>query len=52
MKVARSDKGMVVAAHPLAAEAGRDVLADDGNAVEAAITEAVSRYIGALQSRE
>jgi gamma-glutamyltranspeptidase / glutathione hydrolase len=37
MKIARSDKGMIVAAHPLAAEAGREVLAGGGNAVEAAI---------------
>ncbi len=37
MKVARSKKGMVVAAHPLAAQAGRDILAAGGNAVEAAV---------------
>ena len=38
MKVARSKKGMVVAAHSLAAHAGKDVLAEGGNAVEAAVT--------------
>ena len=37
MKVARSNKGMVVAAHPLAADADREVLAEGGNAVEAAV---------------
>lgn len=37
MKVSRSRTGMVVAAHPLAAEAGREILADGGNAVEAAV---------------
>jgi gamma-glutamyltranspeptidase/glutathione hydrolase len=47
MKVARSDKGMVVAAHPLAAEAGREVLAEGGNAVEAAV--AVSLALGVVE---
>ena len=46
MKVARSDKGMVVAAHPLAADAGREVLAEGGNAVEAAV--AVSLALGVV----
>ncbi|MBI2931231.1 MAG: gamma-glutamyltransferase family protein [Planctomycetes bacterium] len=36
-RTARSRTGMVVAAHPLAAEAGREVLAEGGNAVEAAV---------------
>ena len=47
MKVARSEKGMVVAAHPLAAEAGREVLAEGGNAVEAAV--AVSLTLGVVE---
>lgn len=47
MKVARSQKGMVVAAHPLAAEAGREVLAEGGNAVEAAV--AVSLTLGVVE---
>lgn len=47
MKVARSAKGMVVAAHPLAAEAGREVLAEGGNAVEAAV--AVSLALGVVE---
>ncbi|HZE95607.1 MAG TPA: gamma-glutamyltransferase [Planctomycetota bacterium] len=47
MKVARSDKGMVVAAHPLAADAGREVLAEGGNAVEAAV--AVSLALGVVE---
>src|SRR5262245_66659081 len=47
MKVARSEKGMVVAAHPLAAEAGREVLAEGGNAVEAAV--AVSLALGVVE---
>ena len=47
MKVARSRKGMVVAAHPLAAEAGREILADGGNAVEAAV--AVSMTLGVVE---
>lgn len=47
MKVARSKKGMVVAAHPLAAEAGREILAEGGNAVEAAV--AVSLALGVVE---
>jgi gamma-glutamyltranspeptidase/glutathione hydrolase len=47
MKVARSRKGMVVAAHPLAAEAGREILAEGGNAVEAAV--AVSLALGVVE---
>lgn len=47
MKVARSNKGMIVAAHPLAAEAGREVLTAGGNAVEAAI--AVSLALGVVE---
>jgi gamma-glutamyltranspeptidase / glutathione hydrolase len=47
MKVARSDKGMVVAAHPLAAEAGREILASGGNAIEAAV--AVSLALGVVE---
>src|SRR5918911_5048634 len=47
MKVARSDKGMIVAAHPLAAEAGREVLTGGGNAVEAAV--AVSLALGVVE---
>jgi gamma-glutamyltranspeptidase/glutathione hydrolase len=47
MKVARSDKGMIVAAHPLAAEAGREALASGGNAVEAAV--AVSLALGVVE---
>ena len=47
MKVSRSKKGMVVAAHPLAAEAGREVLAEGGNAVEAAV--AVSLALGVVE---
>ena len=46
-KVARSKSGMVVAAHPLAAEAGREVLAEGGNAVDAAV--AVSLAIGVVE---
>ena len=37
MKTAKSKEGMVVAAHALAAEAGRQALADGANAVESAI---------------
>ena len=47
MKVARSRKGMVVAAHPSAAEAGRAILAEGGNAVEAAV--AVSMTLGVVE---
>src|SRR5687767_12396671 len=47
MKVARSKTGMVVAAHPLAAEAGREILAEGGNAVEAAV--AVSLALGVVE---
>ena len=36
-KVATSDKAMVVAAHPLAVEAGLDVLAQGGNAIDAMV---------------
>ena len=36
-KVERSTRGMVVSEHPLASDIGRDVLADGGNAVDAAI---------------
>jgi gamma-glutamyltranspeptidase/glutathione hydrolase len=47
MKTASSKTGMVVAAHPLAAEAGRQVLADGGNAVEASV--AVSLALGVVE---
>ncbi|HEU4387296.1 MAG TPA: gamma-glutamyltransferase [Blastocatellia bacterium] len=47
MKTARSQRGMVVAAHRLAAEAGRDVLARGANAVEAAV--AVSLALGVVE---
>ena len=47
MKVARSDKGMIVAAHSLAAEAGHQLLANGGNAVEAAV--AVSLALGVVE---
>lgn len=46
-KVSRSKSGMVVAAHPLAAEAGLSVLKDGGNAVDAAV--AVSLAIGVVE---
>jgi gamma-glutamyltranspeptidase / glutathione hydrolase len=38
---------MIVAAHPLAAEAGRDILVSGGNAVEAAVT--VSLALGVVE---
>src|ERR1041384_3523927 len=47
MKVAKSSNGMVVAAHPLAADAGREILAEGGNAVEAAV--AVSLTLGVVE---
>ncbi len=47
MKVAQSKKGMVVAAHPLAAEAGREILREGGNGVDAAI--AVSLALGVVE---
>ena len=47
VKVARSRTGMVVAAHPLAAEAGREILAEGGNAVEAAV--AISLTLGVVE---
>lgn len=47
MKVARSKQGMVVAAHPLAAKAGIDILIEGGNAVEAAT--AVSLALGVVE---
>lgn len=47
MKSAQSKNGMVVAAHPLAAEAGREILAEGGNAIDAAI--AVSLTLGVVE---
>ena len=47
MKVATSNKGMVVAAHGLAADAGREILANGGNAVDAAV--AVSLAMGVVE---
>src|SRR5215469_7234167 len=47
MKVARSKIGMVVAAHELAAAAGRRLLEDGANAVEAAV--AVSLALGVVE---
>ncbi len=47
MKTARSDKGMVVAAHREAAEAGREALSSGANAVEAAV--AVSLALGVVE---
>jgi gamma-glutamyltranspeptidase / glutathione hydrolase len=47
MKVSRSGNGMVVAAHPLAAEAGRKLLQRGANAVEAAV--AVSMAISVVE---
>lgn len=40
LHTSRSRRGMVVAPHHLAAQAGRDVLRDGGNAVEAAVATA------------
>ena len=40
-KSAVSKGGMVVAGHPLAAEAGKRVLTDGGNATDAAVAAAV-----------
>ncbi len=37
MRISQSKEGMVVAAHPLAAEAGREVLREGGNSVDAAL---------------
>ena len=39
-KVQRSDKGVVVTAHPLATKAGVDILSKNGNAVDAAVAAA------------
>jgi gamma-glutamyltranspeptidase/glutathione hydrolase len=47
MKVAKSKKGMVVAAHELAAAAGREALEQGANAVEAAV--AVSLALGVVE---
>jgi gamma-glutamyltranspeptidase/glutathione hydrolase len=47
MRVARSKKGMVVAAHELAAAAGREALEEGANAVEAAV--AVSLGLGVVE---
>ena len=47
MKVAHSRDGMVVAAHRLAAEAGREVLSEGANAVEAAV--AISLALGVVE---
>jgi gamma-glutamyltranspeptidase/glutathione hydrolase len=47
MKTASSREGMVVAAHRLAAEAGREALAEGANAVEAAV--AVSLALGVVE---
>src|SRR5215472_11061596 len=47
MKVAKSKTGMVVAAHELAARAGREALDDGLNAVEAAVV--VSLALGVVE---
>jgi gamma-glutamyltranspeptidase/glutathione hydrolase len=47
MKVAKSKTGMVVAAHELAARAGREMLEEGANAVEAAVT--VSLALGVVE---
>src|SRR5215831_15098856 len=47
MKVAKSKMGMVVAAHELAAAAGRQALEDGANAIEAAV--AVSLALGVVE---
>jgi gamma-glutamyltranspeptidase / glutathione hydrolase len=47
MKITESKRGMVVAAHPLAAEVGREALLDGANAIEAAI--AVSLVLGVVE---
>jgi gamma-glutamyltranspeptidase/glutathione hydrolase len=47
MRVSRSKKGMVVAAHELAAAAGREALEEGANAVEAAV--AVSLGLGVVE---
>jgi gamma-glutamyltranspeptidase/glutathione hydrolase len=46
-KIARSRDGMVVAAHPMAAEAGVEILRRGGNAVEAAV--ATSLTLGVVE---
>ena len=51
MKVATSDKGIVVAAHSLAAEAGRAILASGGNAVEAAVAVSLAQWFGASDAQ-
>ena len=46
-----STQGMVTSPHPMASEAGRDVLARGGNAIEAAIAMAAqSRAVLAMRS--
>lgn len=41
VRTAEGNRGVVVAGHPLAANAGRDVLADGGNATDAAVAAAM-----------